>query len=632
MSSPALGALAVAQLVAQGITDVVLAPGSRSGPLAVAAHAAGHRQEIRLHVRIDERSAGFWALGLARVQERPVAVITTSGTAVGNLLPAVMEAHHSGVPLLIVSADRPASLVGTGANQTSHQAGIFATFVRESVRVSSADPPAAWGALVARAAIGAAGTRTGDPGPAHLNVELADPLLGEVSGEVRAVPVSAARRGRAAPFPLAPGPRTVVIAGDASPVVGLEAAAFAEVAGLPLIAEPSSNARTGPAALACGRLLLDTALGARIERVVVFGHPTLSRPVMRLLGRPDVEVIAVTDRPHWVDPTWNVTTVVEGITMGGDLLEPPIDGRLPVPAGPVATDPGSGRAGPADAAVGTWLAKWRTADERLAGIVAERYGVADSGWRLAATVLAALGPADALVVGPSQLVRDLDLCPIPDAPPVVYANRGLAGIDGIVSTAAGVALGRDGNVEHDEPTGAGLRAPARDPHGRVAPPDVRDQAVKRGPHDGSDARDSHDDRDPGEGSVTLLCGDLTFLHDANGLLAGSGPVPDLRIVVGDDGGGAIFSTLEAGGVAPDVYDTVYRTPHGLDLVAVARAHGAAARTVRMPELATELRRPPSGIEVLVVPVDSRTLPGRAAALAEWAKEKERPRIQCSDAM
>jgi 2-succinyl-5-enolpyruvyl-6-hydroxy-3-cyclohexene-1-carboxylate synthase len=527
-ASPALGAAVVVQLLAQGVTDIVLAPGSRSGPLAVAAD----RSSVRLHVRVDERSASFLALGIARAQGRPVAVVTTSGTAVGNLLPAVMEADHAGVPLVVVSADRPSSLVGTGANQTTRQVGLFGGFVRDAVRVASSEDPRSWGAQVARAVVAAAGTRSGDPGPVHVNVELADPLLGPVpeDGAVPAVPLVASSRGATAPVELRPGPATIVVAGDASVATGLEAAAFAAVADLPLIAEPSSNARSG-SALSCGRLLLDTGLGAEVERAVVFGHPTLSRPVTRLLSRDDVDVVAVSGRPGWPDPTWRVRTVAGGVRL----------------------DPGDA----------SWAARWRAADALLVDDVARLYGAGETGWRLAAGVWTSLPADGVLFAGPSQIVRELDLAPVRDAPPTVYANRGLAGIDGVVSSAAGVALG--GGVP-----------------------------------------------------VTLLCGDLTFLHDSNGLLRGSVPQPDLRIVVADDDGGSIFSTLEAGAVAPDTFDRVYRTGQGVDLVALAAGYGVRARRTSVDGAITAVREPVHGVEVVVVPVDSSTVRERTLSLAVLA--------------
>lgn len=268
MSSPQCAAAIVAQLLAQGVRDVVLAPGSRSAPLALALARAESSGSLRLHVRYDERSAGFLALGLAKGGGVPVAVVTTSGTAVGNLLPAVMEAHHAQVPLVVMSADRPAALVGFGANQTTDQARLFEPFVRWSARVSSGAPAASWTAQAAKACLIAAGSASRHPGPVHLNVELAEPLVGD-SDEPVVRPVRQPAAAGAEPVTLPAGPRTLLICGDASPAVGAVVARLARAAGLPLVAEPSSNARC--AALRTGRLLLAGALADQVERVVVFG-------------------------------------------------------------------------------------------------------------------------------------------------------------------------------------------------------------------------------------------------------------------------------------------------------------------------------------------------------------------------
>ena len=240
MSAPRCAATVLAQLIAQGLTDLVLCPGSRSAPLALAAHRAEREGRLRLHVRTDERSAGFLALGLGKASGRPAAVVTTSGTAVANLLPAVMEAHHAGVPLIVLSADRPAALVGFGANQTTDQAGLFTGFVRYAARVSSAAPGASWAAQTARAWIAAAGTPGHGPGPAHLNIELAEPLVGPVSDPM-ATPVRSTASLPGEPLVLPTGPSTLLVCGDASPEVGAAVAALAADARLPLVAEPSSN-------------------------------------------------------------------------------------------------------------------------------------------------------------------------------------------------------------------------------------------------------------------------------------------------------------------------------------------------------------------------------------------------------
>lgn len=416
-------ATAVAQavldgLVGGGVTDVVLAPGSRSAPLAVAIHVAQAAGSLRLHVRIDERTAGFLALGLAKTSGRPVPVVVTSGTAVANLHPAVLEAVHAGVPLIVLSADRPARLRGTGANQTTEQAGLFGTAV-PCVDV----PPAA--VRTAEEAVTAALQR---PGPSQVNVQFDIPLLappGTRGGTGQ--PAVAAPRDRERPRqqqrpgqrprgPVIPlGPRTVVIAGDDA---GPPARMLAESADWPLLAEPTSGARTGTHALRTATLLLQTGLVADVERVIVTGHPTLSRPMVALLSRTDVEVLAVRGPA--------------GVCTDPARLARHLD-AVPRVASPESAD---------------WLHRWRAADRRLTAAVDDL--VADDPaalpLRIAAEVAAAVAPGGLLIVGSSQPVRDLDLM----APPYpahqrrkIIGNRGLSGIDGTVSTAVGAALGRD---------------------------------------------------------------------------------------------------------------------------------------------------------------------------------------------
>ncbi len=532
-ASPACARVLVAQLAAQGVREAVLCPGSRSAPLALALFEADAAGAVRLHVRTDERSAGFLALGLAKASRTPVAVVTTSGTAVGNLLPAVMEAAHAGVGLVVVSADRPAALVGFGANQTTEQIGIFDGFVRYGARVTSVAHPDTWAAQAAKAAALAA------CGPVHLNVELDVPLVPAADEDAATLAelIAAARplrrhRPVCAECPaveLSAEPRTVIVAGDASAEVGAAALALAAAAGVPLIAEPSSNARAGRT-LRCGRLVLAGPLGDEVERVIVFGHPTLSRPVTKLLSRADVDLVVVAeDDADWPDPGHRARLVAP---------------RVALPAG----DPG-------------WLGRWCAADAeasaRLDAVVADA-GL--TGWSVAAAVWAAAA-GQSLVLGASQLIRDVDLAPVTGRPPGVYANRGLAGIDGTVSTALGVALAVPGR-----PT-------------------------------------------------TLLCGDLTFLHDSNGLALGPGePRPDLRIVVADDAGGAIFATLEYGQDRfAASFERVFATDPAVDLAALAASYGVGVTVVESDAaLAAALAGPPAGVEVVIARLDR----GRRRELTE----------------
>ncbi|MEP7090177.1 MAG: 2-succinyl-5-enolpyruvyl-6-hydroxy-3-cyclohexene-1-carboxylic-acid synthase, partial [Nocardioidaceae bacterium] len=481
-ASTAMASTLVDELVRCGVRELVLAPGSRSAALAFAAYDAQDR--LRLHTRIDERSAGFLALGLARTSKRPVVVVTTSGTAVANLHPAVLEASHAGVPLVLVTADRPARLRGSNANQTTDQVRIFGGAVRDHADLPAAHPGsgeverrqvAGWRALAARAAATARGRLGGRPGPVHLNVQFEEPLTpgtGDgwgiaLDGRTEQEPwMAPGRPWRAEPDDLDPVPRTVVVAGDDA---GPPARQLAETAGWPLLAEPTSGSRTGASVIRTYRLLLaDDELAGRIQRVVVFGHPTLSRPVNRLLARDDVEVVSVTGASGWSDPGLHASRVVHAVTT------PPAD-------------------------VDAWGQEWRERDlalsVRLDGLLAGR-GVLTP-HQVAGAVSAAVPPGGLLFVGASNPVRDLDLMVAPYAVGdrrMLVGNRGLAGIDGSVSSAVGVALGR-----------------------------------------------SHSTR-----AIALL-GDVTFLHDANGLVLGPDEDrPDLTVVVVNDDGGSIFAALEQG--------------------------------------------------------------------------------------
>ncbi|WP_375002041.1 2-succinyl-5-enolpyruvyl-6-hydroxy-3-cyclohexene-1-carboxylate synthase [Aeromicrobium sp. CTD01-1L150] len=397
----------VERLLQLGSSEAVLAPGSRSGPLALALHAADAQGLLRLHVRVDEREAGFLALGLARGSRTPVAVVTTSGTAVANLHPAMLEALHADVPVVAVTADRPGRLRGTGANQTTDQRHLFPGLAY----VEQVD------AL--------------QDGPAQLNLELDEPLVAPVDWTF-AVPREAGRPSDASSPAVTPrkhgsggiaqdarevlrldaGPRTVVVAGDDA---GPRARIVAEEGGWPLLAEPTSGARTGPA-LVSGRLLLDSPLADVVQRVVSLGHPTLSRSVTRLLGRDDVDIVHV----------------------GTPATFP----HVPGPRVRFARDVRVQARGEA-----AWLDLWQEADQQVTELIdAVVSARADSApYRVAQTVGAAVPPGGLLFVGSSNPVRDLDLVARPypvGQRRLVLANRGLAGIDGTISAAVGAALSR----------------------------------------------------------------------------------------------------------------------------------------------------------------------------------------------
>lgn len=535
-----------AALATAGITDVVLAPGSRSAPLAYALAEAAERGELRIHVRVDERVAGFTALGLALGSQRPAAVVTTSGTAVGELLPAVMEANHAAVPLVVLSADRPDELRGTGANQTTRQAGLFGVHVRAAVDVPAGTDPSPY---LARALAEARGVN-GPAGPVQVNLAFRDPLVpsmpstdtdAEVTSEAGVHAASGMTGGdsagpdrgttTAAP-PSGAGARTVVVAGDGA---GELAAVFAQHLGLPLLAEPSSNARFGSSAIGAYRLLLE-GFSAQIERVVVFGRPTLSRPVAALLARTDIErALYVPEPPAWFEegrrPERLIGTLDELLAFAG--------------RGPDG-----------------WLRQWREAGARAEAALQllldqepalTGLHVADAVWE---------NTADNLMLGSSNPIRDVDLMASGNWHPLeVYANRGLSGIDGSISTAGGIALA--------------AAIPTR-----------------------------------------LLVGDLTFLHDAGGLLLGPGEEePDLQVVVLNDAGGGIFGLLEHGQPATlERYGTaverLFGTPHSADLAALAAGYGVRHRLISTAaELDAALAEPVTGRSVLEVRTDRAGLRG-----------------------
>ncbi|MBM7806051.1 2-succinyl-5-enolpyruvyl-6-hydroxy-3-cyclohexene-1-carboxylate synthase [Geodermatophilus bullaregiensis] len=550
--STALARVLVDELLRGGVTDAVVAPGSRSAPVALALAAAERAGALRLHVRIDERTAAFLALGLARASGRPVPVLTTSGTATAHLHAAVLEADVSGVPLVALTADRPPELRATGANQTIEQPGLYGGAVRwaADVGVPEAGREAAqnryWRSVVSRALLAATGVLSADPGPVHLNLAFREPLLpdgdpapsGEWAGRDGGAPWTAAAAPGPVADPLPAGQRTLVVAGDGPTALGRAWAAGAAAAGWPVVAEPSGGAWTGDAVRG-GALLLGVAdwLDAhRPERVVVVGRPTLSRPVSALLADPRVSVQTVVATPRWPDAGRSSALVT----------------RAAPPVGPAGDD--------------GWAAAWRDAAGRVGTAVDALLDAAPglTAARLARDVVAALPAGRLLVLGSSTPVRDVDRLAVPRADVTVLANRGVAGIDGTVSTAVGAAL----------------------VHG---------------------------------GPAVALMGDLTFLHDLQGLLTGDGePRPDLTVVVPDNDGGGIFAQLEPGRPAHQRdYRRVFGTPHGRDLVAVAQGLGWEATAVRdAGELPAALAL--GGPRVVVVRTDQRAEADLAVALRDAA--------------
>ena len=578
--SPATDAAAalLERLVSRGIRHVVVSPGSRSQSLALVAAALAERGRISLHVRIDERVAGFTALGTARETGVPAVVICTSGTAVANLLPAALEAHHSGIPMLLLTADRPPELRGVGANQTTRQPGLFSAATRQEEDLPvpcevDADGTAAQSQMLratADAAVDAAlGQGMRRPGPVHLNLPLREPLAGilppwflaSVDDADEDTPDAAEASGALyqggggigesdvaaevedGPVVLPRGPRTVVVAGaDAGPA----AEDIAHRGGWPLIAEIVSGARFGRHLVHGYRKLLRAPdLGGRIERVILFGHPTLSREVVAVLSRSDVEVVAVRGPGEPVNLNGATTPVGDVTVAAGDADREWLGEWMRasreevVDLSPAAPD--------ADGLSST------VARERLGAIAAEmaalrapvdRPLLADALWR-------ATWPHDRLVFASSRLVRVADEVLGGKRVPV-HANRGLAGIDGTVATAIGIAL-------------ASQKAGAA-------------------------------------GVTRLLIGDLALLHDVGALLLpAEEEAPRIQVIVGNDGGGTIFDGLEVAEVAsPEAFDRVQYTPQHVRLSALADAYGWEYRAVATRSELDQVLSAPAGRQLIEV--------------------------------
>ena len=564
-------------LVAQGVTDAVVCPGSRSAALAYAIQDADRASRIRMHVRVDERSAGFLALGLAKLSGRPVPVLTTSGTALANLHPAVLESSQASVPLLVLSADRPPELRGTGANQTTDQLHFFGRAVRwfhEVGTPAQGDDPRVWRAVAARAYAAAVGTMGSPAGPVHLNLPMREPLLpdhpdhppaAEPPREAEPPPAPAStadlvQRTQPAPGPVVPdAPRTLMVLGDLpQPGQSADAVALARARGWPVVAEPFGRFdRTD--VVAHGPLLLTAADWVerhRPGRVLVVGRPTLSRAVTAVLADDRSTVELVSALPQWTDPGHVAQRVYPWASVQASVQ--------------------ASLADPAEAGVGQdggWLATWRQAGAAVAAAVDDVIaGSWPSGLAVASALVAGLPPGAVLFTGSSNPVRDLSLAMGARdslSGVSVLANRGLAGIDGCVSTAVGVALSSPGRPAY------------------------------------------------------ALMGDLTFLHDANGLLIGPAePRPDLTFVVVNDDGGGIFTLLEPGDPSrAEEFERVFGTPTGACIEALCRGHGVPHVLARSrADFADAVSDRPSGIRVVEVRVERGSHRGLHRRLRETAAQ------------
>lgn len=530
--STAQARVVVDELVRGGVRDVVLCPGSRNAPLAFALHDADRAGRLRLHVRIDERTAGFLAIGLAVAERAPVCVAMTSGTAVANLGPAVVEANYARVPLIVLTANRPYELLGTGANQTFEQLGYFGTQVRESISLGLAGDHADMGSLNAqwrsatcRVLVAAKGSRSANAGPVQFDIPLREPLVPDADDGSAYAPEGRpdGREWTYTPAVTFDQPLDIDLTPDTVVIAGHGAGIHPNLAHLPTVAEPTAPYAQTP--------LHPLALSLiRPRQVIMLGRPTLHRPVSTLLADPAVPVFALTTGPRWPDVSGNSqATGTRAVTSGAASPE--------------------------------WLR--RCAEMNRHAVEAVRGQLAShpltTGLHVAAVVADALGPGDQLVLGASNPVRDIALVGFNTADVKVRSNRGVAGIDGTVSTAIGAALA------HERATG---------------------------------------------GRTVALIGDLTFVHDSSGLLVGpTEPSPrKLTIVVSNDNGGGIFELLEQGDPRfSDVSSRIFGTPHDVDVGALCRAYHVESTQIEAGELAAALAEDFDGMRVLEVKADRSSL-------------------------
>ncbi len=530
----------VDELIRGGVRDVVLCPGSRNAPLAFALQEADRGGRIRLHVRIDERTAGYLAIGLAISADAPVCIAMTSGSAVANLGPAVVEANYARVPLIVLSANRPYELLGTGANQTMEQLGYFGTQVRAAISLGLAeDAPerldslnATWRSATCRVLAAATGSRSANAGPVQFDIPLREPLVPDPEPRGAVIPQG---RPDGKPWTYTPPvvfdqPLAIDLTPDTVVIAGHGAGVHPNLAGLPTVAEPTAPAGPNPLHPLALPLL-------RPKQVIMLGRPTLHRPVSALLADPQVPVYALTTGPRWPDVSGNSqATGTRAVTTG-----------TPDPA---------------------WLQRCAEANRHAYAAVRSQLAAhpLTTGLHVAAAVADALRPGDQLVLGASNPVRDAALVGLNTHGIRVRSNRGVAGIDGTVSTAIGAALAHESAYE---------------------------------------------------GRTIALIGDLTFVHDSSGLLIGpTEPTPQrLTIVVSNDNGGGIFELLEQGDPRfSDVSARIFGTPHDVDVGALCRAYHVESRQIEVDELPGALDEPGAGMRVLEVKADRSTLRQLHAAI------------------
>lgn len=536
--SAVVAGLIVDELLRLGMVDAVVCPGSRSAPLARALVQAADAAKVRLHVRIDERSAAFLALGLASRTRKVTPVITTSGTAVANLVPAMVEATASGIPLLALTADRPAHYRGTGANQTIVQDRLFADASVVEFDLDGTAPVTKATAAQIRARIDRVVAAMAS-GAGHLNVRFVEPLVPDDDSvadipEGRAdggpwttiAPTNSNNVGVAA---TATGPAnaastaTIDISRRTLVIAGSNASHLPELEDLPTIAEPNAYAPAHPVhPLAAG-----TFAQIPPEQIVLVGRPTLHRGISKLLANPDIELTVVSEAENhgfgveFPDVTANARAVVKHVQTVGE--QDPQWTKICEAASELAVK-----------SVRETLTESIEAEEPL------------TGFHVAAALTDSLRTGDNVVLGASNPVRDASYTGLPFPGVNTYAGRGAAGIDGTVATAIGIALASD--REHAD---------------EIRPP-----------------------------RTIALMGDLTFQHDSAALAIGPlEPRPEnLTIVVANDAGGGIFETLEAGSPAlRGSFERIFGTPQDVDFEGICQAYGVEhVRVDRLPDLLAQL--------------------------------------------
>lgn len=532
-------------LAAQGFTEWFYCPGSRDAPLGYALHQLANHC-LNLHVRIDERDAAFMALGAARAGH-PAVLVMTSGTAVGNALPAVMEAAHAGLPLLVLSADRPAALRGTGANQTTWQPGIFGDFVRFAVDIQPGITPAELQDTVSAAVAACQGESASPhpatsekhfpaPGPVHINASFIEPLAPPETIEAFAAPTA---RTNTSEEPLDPhqAPRgTLLIAGDLSDATYADLREAVENAGIPVLAEPQTAWRRHPHAVRAYAKAAGTTLAAvvehNLERVIVAGRPTLTRPITRLISRRDIPVETVGAPGTTVNLADNIARQwADASTLACELAKAAQPSQGSAPHRPAAEAPES------------WLEMWRAAGEKAVAALTQDWGFHSAAQVIWDSTMYSPEPVD-LFLGASLAIRVFDAVARNSAPNRVFTNRGLAGIDGTIASAWGAALAR--------------RQPMR-----------------------------------------LVLGDVSFFHDLGALCHGRAEeVPNLQVIVINNGGGRIFGGLEHGAATADTFTRMFLTPQVGDVCGLARAAGwQAERVDSLTELASALAQPVRGLSL-----------------------------------